>query len=97
MLNKYGLKMNGIKKAAGETKDLRGFYARSYVQISYDVNSGEVLAKYHDSANSFMRYDEPGIIHVMNAHNPISMQYIADMIDNAMKLYTGKAVLYMEG
>ena len=99
MLNKYDLKMNGIKKASAKTKCLRGFYARGYVQISYDINTGDIFAVYHNcfGRESFINYGKSNIIHVTNADDPLSMQNIADKINNAVQLYTNKAVLYMEG
>lgn len=41
--NTYGLKIKGLRKAAGETKTTRGYYSGLYVQISYSPTDGQVL------------------------------------------------------
>ena len=80
--NTYGMKMTGLRKAAGETKGLRGYYSGSYVQISYDQDTGEILTDYHYSLgqNSWSEYHDPAVITVCNASKPMTMQQIADEI-----------------
>lgn len=39
-LEKYGIKMQGLKRAAGETKHLN--YWNGYTQISYDRQTGRL-------------------------------------------------------
>lgn len=79
MVNTYGMKMHGLKKAAGETKGL-SYYRGDYVQISYDRSDGEILTNYHVSTNSWSEYHDPQIITVCNAREPMTMQQIADEI-----------------
>lgn len=43
MLNTYGYKMLGLKRAAEETKSLHGYYYGQYIQISYNYSTGEVF------------------------------------------------------
>ena len=38
--NTHGLKMHGLRKAAGDTKGLNGYYSGQYVQINYDTVEG---------------------------------------------------------
>lgn len=82
MLNTYGYKMQGIKRAASETKLLQGYYSGQYVQISYDCSTGEVLTNYHVSLgyNSWTQYHDPAIITVCFTGSPMTMQEIADKI-----------------
>lgn len=80
-INKHGLKMHGLKAASGYTEDY-GYYSGHYVQISYDRNTGDVLANYYYSLgqNSWTQYHDPAIITVAMASNHMTMQQIADAI-----------------
>ena len=84
--NTYGLTMRGLRKAAGATKGLTGYYNGHYVQISYDTSNGEILTNYHYSLgqNSWTQYHGSDIITVCNASNPMTMQQIADAIAEAV-------------
>lgn len=81
-LEKYGIKMQGLKMAAGETKRLDGW--NGYVQISYDQADGEVIAAYHDDVNGWTRYHSETIIPVRNTREPMTMQGIADAVALAL-------------
>lgn len=80
-INKHGLKMRGLKAASGWTENY-GYYSGHYVQISYDRNTGDVLANYHYSIghNWWTQYHDPAIITVAMASNHMTMQQIADAI-----------------
>ncbi|MDR0889345.1 MAG: hypothetical protein LBM28_01700 [Oscillospiraceae bacterium] len=84
-INTHGLKMTGLRKAAGETKCLRGAYDAGYVQISFDTATGEVLSDYHYDLghNSHTRYHEDTVINCGTISVPTTMQGIADMIREA--------------
>ena len=86
MLNTYGLKMNGIKKASQDTAD---WDTRSggYEELFYNINSGNVWAVTQVSIgqNSWTEYDDPSIIKIMNSTKHMTMQEIADAIFNCMK------------
>ena len=71
-LEKYGIKMQGLKMAAGETKWLDG--RNGYVQISYD----------HADVNGWTRYHSETIIPVRNTREPMTMQGIADAVALAL-------------
>lgn len=83
-INRHGLKMHGLKAASGYTEDY-GYYSGHYVQISYDRNTGDILANYHYSLgqNSWTQYHDPAIITVAMASNHMTMQAIADAIARA--------------
>ncbi len=85
-VNTHGLKMVGLKEAAGETKELKGFFDPGYVQISYDTESGEVLSDYHYNLghNDWTRYHDPNVINIGNFCEPTTMQEIADAINSAV-------------
>ena len=70
--------MQGLKKAAGETKHLN--YWNGYTQISYDLADGEVMAEYHADVNDWTRYHSETIIPVRNTREPMTMQDIADTL-----------------
>lgn len=74
--------MQGLKKAAGETKWLDGW--NGYVQISYDRADGEVIAVYHIDVNDWTRYHSETIIPVRNTRDPMTMQGIADAVALAL-------------
>ena len=84
-LEKYGIKMQGLKKAAGETKHLD--YWNGYTQISYDRADGEVIAEYHTDVNDWTRYRSETIILVRNTREPMTMQGIADAVALALDDY----------
>lgn len=87
-IEKYGIKMQDLKKAAGETKGLDGW--NGYVQISYDLADGEVMAEYHVSVNDWTRYRSNSIISVCNAREPMTMQDIADAVALAIDDYNSR-------
>ena len=81
-VNTHGLKMTGLRKAAGETKGLTDYYSGHYVQVNYDKATGEVFTNYHYSLgqNSWSEYHDPDVIVCGNVSSPMTMQRIADMI-----------------
>lgn len=85
-LNTYGLKMTGLKKISGDSKNLGGYYSGEYIQISYDKSIGCVYADYHYSLghNSWTVYHDSDIVSVGNISAPATMQEIADMIYTAV-------------
>lgn len=87
-LEKYGIKMQGLKKAAGKTKGIDGW--NGYVQISYDLADGDVIAVYHTGVNNWTRYHSNSIISVCNAREPMTMQDIADAVALAIDDYNNR-------
>ena len=87
-LEKYGIKMQGLKKAAGETKCLDGW--NGYVQISYDRADGEVIAAYHTDVNDWTRYHSKTIIPVWDTREPMTMQGVADAVALALDDYNNR-------
>lgn len=83
-VNKHGYKMQGLKKASGETKNACMY--GPYVQIAYNVVTGEIAARYHVSVNSYTAWGNYWV-HVANAKQYMTMQEIADAAAYAMGRY----------
>ena len=74
--------MKGLKKVAGETKSLRGFYDSIYLQLCYDRRLDEVFTIQHcDLGHSWQTFfDDEDIINVCNLYNPHTMQDIYNLV-----------------
>lgn len=82
-LDTHGMKMTGIKAAAGATKDLTP-YGGSCVQVSYDRETGEVLTAYH-VGSGWTLYHESSIVTACYATAPMTMQEVADSIADKVR------------
>lgn len=80
--NTYGIKMIGLKAASGDTKSLRGYYSGEYVELFFDLATGEVWTKYQYSLgqNTWTVYDDDNVVKIGNFSGPATMQEIADAI-----------------
>lgn len=80
-LNTYGMKIKGLKKASGETRNY-GDYSDRYDEVFYNMESGEVWTVYQVSlgGNSWTEYHDPNIIKICNAYHHMTMQQLADAI-----------------
>ena len=80
MINKYGLKMHGLKKASSETVNwkARGWHT----QISYDTESGDIYTNDH-CGESWSVYP-PKVITICHTDRHMTMQQIADAIAESM-------------
>ncbi len=87
-INKYGLKMIGLKKASGSTSDT-GYYSGMYNEIFYDKSTGETWTVFQVSLgqNSWTEYNDPDIIKICNASEHMTMQDIADKIYECVSLH----------
>lgn len=81
MINTHGLKMVGLRNAAGETHDINSGRGH-YVQVSYDRATGSVITNHHVDIGrgSMTQYENPSIITICNASCKMTMQQIADTI-----------------
>ena len=98
MVDKHGLKMVGLSKLSGETKQLTRLNSSEYYQVNYNVETGEVWGDYLCSLgqNSWEKYHDGNIINCGNVSKPTSMQDIADMVSLACaynKFYAKQEVL----
>ena len=57
-------KIKGIRKVAGETKHLGGYYSPAYLQLFYDTVTNECWTAFHSSIghNSWTKYDNENIL-----------------------------------
>ena len=95
-INTHGLKMVGLRKASGDTRDYdRDFYARScYIQISYDRDNGEIITDLHSDWGRTWEthYHDPAVITICTTSRHMTMQEIADRIAETV----GEAKRYAE-
>lgn len=80
------MKMTGIKKAAGESKQLTDYYSGHYLQVNYNKASDEITTNYHYNlgANSWTEYNDPDIITVGNLYEPTTMSEIREMVERRL-------------
>lgn len=78
-VNTYGMKMHGLKAAAGVTRGVCPSN-RHYVQISYNEATGDIYADWHVDCNSWTNYYNAAIFDVTYTPRPLTMQQIADAI-----------------
>lgn len=76
-VDKHGLKMKGLKHAVGFSDKMKGW---GFVQISYDLDDGEILVNWHFSENEWTEYRYSNVVTVSSQSEKLSMQDIADKI-----------------
>lgn len=81
------MEIKGLKKIAGESKSLKGFYSPEYLQLNYNKETGEAWADFHHSLghNSWNQYDDENILFVGNICEPMTMAQIKEMIENKLE------------
>lgn len=77
-VNKHGLKIVGLKKAAAETTNW--IKSGCYTAIYYDQTTGEVWTVDQISSDSWTEYRDPAIVNICNTETKMTMQQIADAI-----------------
>ena len=84
-INTYGLKMVGLRKASGETKNY-GPCSAEYHEIFYNREDGEVWTVYQYSLgrNDYTVYHDPAIVAICTTGQHMTMQEIADAIKLVM-------------
>ncbi len=88
MVNKYGLKMVGLRKIATDSKRLPGYYGDNYIQVNYNIATGETWGDEHVGFgfNSWTHYEDSNIINCGNLCRSATMQEIADMVKCALSI-----------
>ena len=81
-IDTHGMKMRGLKAAAGPTKDLTGYYSGLYDELFYDRATGEMWTIRQTSLGqkTWTEYHDGNVIKIGNLDKRMSMQEIADMI-----------------
>ena len=87
--------MNGLKKAAGMTKNLKGHYDPAYVELFYNIETGDVICneQYDLGHNTWTVYDNEKIIGWGNICYPATMQEIANAVWDAYEEYQFEQML----
>ncbi len=90
-LDTHGLKIIGLKRASGATKDY-GPYDGRYNEIFYNRATGEVwtVFQYSLGQNSWSVYHDSNIIKIENTTRHMTMQDLADAISNVVTRRTEK-------
>ena len=80
------MKIKGLKKIAGESKKLTGFYSPEYLQLNYDRTTGEAWSDYHYSIghNSRTEYHDNNILNCGIITERKTQLELAEMIHNAI-------------
>lgn len=81
------LRIEGLKKIAGESKHLTGYYSGQYLQINYDRTTGKTWTDFHCSfgQNSWTQYHDSNIINCGNISEPMTMVQIRKIIERAVE------------
>lgn len=87
MLNKHGLKIEGIKRASGNTVNYPSNMGL-YTEIFYDKSTGEVwtVDQVSFSHQTWTEYNDPDVIKICETEKHLSMQEIADEIYQKYKI-----------
>jgi hypothetical protein len=86
-----GMKIKGLKKAAGATKFASPY--RWWVQISLDMDDGALLTSDHVSSNSWTRY-RGNVVHVCTTGTPMTMVQISDCVAWAIADHNDRVAMY---
>ena len=80
------MKIKGLKKIAGDSKELIGHYSPEYLQLNYNMTTGEAWTDYHYSIghNSWTEYHEKNILNCGIITERKTQLELAAMIHNAM-------------
>ena len=81
-VNTHGYKMTRLRKAAAATKDTSPYGA--YVQLAYNTDTGEVIARWHLNQGSWVMHRDLAVIHIDNIKRPATQQEIADLINQRL-------------
>ena len=84
-VDRHGLVMKGLRKAAGRTIRETARWAQMYIQIDYNIITGEVLTHCHFFGN-YYDYQNSNILCICHTDVPLTMQEIADSIAQEVKI-----------
>lgn len=81
------IQIKGLRKIAGESKSLKGYYSPEYLQLNYDRKTEEAWTDFHYSLghNSWVRYDDKNIIIICNICRPVTMKEVREMIEGKLE------------
>lgn len=76
--------IKGIRKAVGETRH-SNFTCGGRLQISLNLDNGELLTAYHVGEN-WTVYHDPCIVHVAMVNWSLTMKELKELIDIAVQI-----------
>ena len=81
-------KIKGLKKIAGETKNLKGAYSPEYIEVFYDVNTHKAWSEYHYSIgkNEWTEYYDNNILNCGTISEPMNQKEIEEIIENEIMM-----------
>lgn len=86
------MKIKGLKRIAGDSKFLNGYYSGRYIQVNYDRETGYAWGDFFHSLgqNSWNVYHSPDVIRVGNICEPTSMEELRRLVADAVDLHDRK-------
>ena len=84
MLNKYGLKMKGLRTACTESRRVAACRGRLWIEISYDAEADCVRSVVYASENDFTKWNSDKTFCVAKTCIALTQQQIADRINNEL-------------
>ena len=94
-INKHGYIMNGLRYAASVTRNLPNRFG-SYVDLAYNMETGEVRAAWHVTESSWTQWNDENVIGMGKLCRKTTMQEIADMIAYNIPVIRQKQKEYAE-
>lgn len=89
----YGLPMEGLDKAVKTINEWAESKYNGYVQVSYDMETGEVLTTEHTDENSRTNYSDPAILFCgIYGCRHMSNQALADKIHETVAFHLNPEV-----
>ena len=81
------LTIKGIKRICGETKSLKGYYSPEYLELFYNIETGESWTNYQYSIghNTWTEYHDPHIIKIRNLCEPCTIEQIKKFIEDGIE------------
>lgn len=77
------LKIKGLKKACGETKDLN-YLRGEHIQLAIDITTGELITRYHIGDNWTVFHD-PDVRTIRHIYQACTMAEIREMVNEYLE------------
>lgn len=77
-------KIVGIKRIAGESKELKGRYGRACLQVVLNRVTGRAWSVYHADMHSYVEYENPDIVTCGYLYEPATMSEVKDVLSGVI-------------
>lgn len=84
-VNKHGLEMNGLRYAAGETRNFPNRFG-SRIQVGYNMKTSEIRCAFHVTSDSWTEWNDDDVINIGFFSRKTTMQQIADRIAEVLPI-----------